>query len=239
MKTSHKRLQRAALVACAAALAATCAALVAVPAVDHDRAVRLATPYTATGEPQETLLDIPQAWLYAVPLAVCLVMIVRLRRRPDRRPLWVLLAAVTVWLLWRELPYSERLIGSCSFSWAKYLGDSGVPLGLRVAVGAATMAFTAGVAVYAIVKRRALLALVREKVPSFSAGCLVLSGLALVVAQMLDKHRTTDRLFGTAITAWDLKDYCEESLELVGVVLLGMACIMAAVEEPPTNAEPS
>ena len=66
-----------------------------------------------------------------------------------------------------------------------------------------------------------------------------LQDLVLVTSQCFDKHRTTDRLFGTSITAWNLKDYGEESLELVGVVLLGMACIMAAVEEPPTNAEPS
>jgi len=239
MKMPRRRSQRKALLACAAVLATTCAVLVAIPAVDRDRAAYLAAPYTAAGEPQETPLDTPQALLYAVPMVVCVVMVVRQRRRPDRMPLWVVLAAVTAWLLWRELPYSERLVGATSFSWAKYLGDSAVPLGLRVAVAATSMAFAAGLVLYIILKRRALLALVRQKVPSVSSATLTLSGLALVAAQMLDKHRTTDRFLGTSITAWDLKDYCEESLELVGVILLGMACIMAAIEEPPINAEPS
>jgi len=234
MRGPRRRSQRAAIAACAVVLAAVAAVLAAIPAVDRQRAIDLATPYTAKGEPQETPLDDP--WcsiLYGAALAVCLAMIVRLRRCPDRVALWVVVGAVAVWLLWRESPVSERVIGATSFSWAKYLGNADVPLGLRIVFAAGSMGFTLGLLVYVVRHRRTLVALVREKFLSPGSVLFVLAGLALVTAQMLDKHRSTDKLLGTSLSAWELKDYCEESLEIVGPLLLAMSCVMGILEEPP------
>ena len=103
---------------------------------------------------------------------------------------------------------------------------------IQVRVGAASFAFAVGLVVYLVVRRREVLAMIREKILSLSFLLLVLAGGSLVTAQMLDKYRGVDRLLGTSIGGWDLKGYCEESLELVGATLLAMSCLMAVLEEP-------
>jgi len=211
------------------------AALVSVPAHDRDLAKRLAEAYTPLHAPQETLMDWFQEPAYAAALLVCVVTAVRLRRRPDRLPYWIALAAVAAWLLWRELPWDERVLGANTFSWAKYLGRPDVSPWAQVVFGGGSILATAFLAGYCLWNGRTLGRLVRERLASFSTLFMVLAGLALVGAQMIDKHRSTDALFGTSLSAWDLKDYVEESLEILGPVLLAMACIMAALEEPPAD----
>jgi len=172
---------------------------------------------------------------YAVGLLVCVFMAVRLRHRPERLPRWIALAAVTAWLLWRELPWDERILGANTFSWAKYLGSPDVPLWARVVFGGGSILATVLLVGYILWNGRTLARLVREALISFGTFFMVLAGLALVGAQMVDKHRGTDALLGTNLSAWDLKDYFEESLEVVGPVLLAMACILAALDEPPSE----
>ena len=216
-------------------LAALAVVLAIVPAVDRDLAKRLAAAYTPLHEPQETLMDWFQEPPYAVALLVCVVMALRLRRRPGRLPYWIALGAVAAWLLWRELPWDERVLGANTFSWAKYLGRADVPLWVQVVFGGGSILFTALLAGYLLWNRRTFGRLVRERLVSFSSLFLALAGLALVGAQMADKHRSTDGLLGTNLSAWDLKDYLEESLEVAGPVLLAMACVLAALEEPPSD----
>ena len=216
-------------------LAALVVGLAVVPAVDRQCAKRLAGAYTPLHEPQETAMDWFQEPPYAVALLVCVVMAARLRRRSGRRPYWVVLAAVAAWLLWRELPWDERVLGANTFSWAKYLGSPDVPLWAQVVFGGVSILAAAILAGYVLWNGRTLGRIVREKVVSFSTLFIALAGLMLVGAQMLDKHRLTDGLLGTNLSAWDLKDYLEESLEVVGPVLLAMACILAVLEEPPAD----
>jgi len=216
-------------------LAALAVVLAAVPAVDRDLAKRLANARTPLHEPQETLMDWFQEPPYAVALLVCVVMAARLRRRPDRLPYWIVLGAVAAWLLWRELPWDERVLGANTFSWAKYLGSPDVPLWAQVAFGGGSILFAALLAGYVLWNGRTFGRLIRDRLVSFSSLFLVLAGLALVGAQMVDKHRSTDVLLGTNLSAWDLKDYLEESLEVAGPVLLAMACVLAALEEPPSD----
>lgn len=216
-------------------LAALAVVLAVVPAVDRDLATRLANARTPLHEPQEALMDWFQEPPYAVALLVCVVMAARLRRRPDRLPYWIVLAAVAAWLLWRELPWDERVLGANTFSWAKYLGRADFPLWEQVAFGGGSILFTALLAGYLLWKRRTFGRLIRDRLVSFSTLFLALAGLALVGAQMVDKHRSTDVLLGTNLSAWDLKDYLEESLEVAGPVLLAMACVLAALEEPPSD----
>lgn len=174
---------------------------------------------------------------YAFALGICVVMVVRLWRRPDRLPYWVLLGVVAAWLLWRELPWDERILGANTFSWAKYLGSPDVPVWAQVVFGGGSLLAAVLLVGYVLWNGRALGRLVRERLVSFSTLFMVLAGLMLVGAQMVDKHRSVDDLLGTGLSVWALKDYLEESLEVVGPVLLVMACIMAALEEPP--AEPT
>ena len=209
------------------------AVLVGIAVRDRQEAIRLASAYTAKGEPQETELDTLQIVPYGVALLVCGTMIVLLAVRHERRPQWILLAVVSVWLLWRELPYDEQLLGVNTFSWAKYLAKPGLPLGMRIAFFAVSFAFAVGLAAYLVVRRREVLAMIREKILSLSFGLLVLAGGSLLAAQAVDKHRGIDSLLAVGLSAWDLRDYCEESLELAGATLLAMSCLMAVLEEPP------
>jgi hypothetical protein len=94
------------------------------------------------------------------------------------------------------------------------------------------MAATAALVVYVFWNRRRIVQVIRERFFAMSTAIIVAAGLALVGAQMLDKHRTTDSVLGTGITAWNLKDYTEESLEFIGPVLLLMGAVMALLEEP-------
>jgi len=206
-------------------------ALTAIPAVDRDWAKELVTSHIPLHEPQETSMDHVQEPPYIAALVVCVVMVVRLWRRPDRLPYWVLLAAMVAWLLWRELPWDERILGANTFSWAKYLMEPAVPLPTKVVLGGGSMAATLALIGYFVWRRRALGRLIRERLFSSSTVLVVLAGLALVAAQMADKHRSVDAVLGVNLSAWDLKDYLEESLELVGPVLLVMACVMAVLEE--------
>ena len=230
MKTSGRvrTVAAAVLLAIAAGQAGSLAGLAV---KDRPAALYLAKAYTAPHEPQETPLDWFQEPPYAVALVTCAVMLAALWHRAERRPWFVLLGAVAMWLLWRELPWDERVLNANTFSWFKYLPDADGPLGARLAFGLGSMAFTAALVVYIIRRRRAIGRLVRERLFAASTAMVVLAGLSLVGAQACDKHRETDRLLGTALTAWDLKDYLEESLELVGATLLMLACLMAAVEE--------
>jgi hypothetical protein len=204
---------------------------------DRPAALYLAKAYTAPHEPQETPLDWFQEPPYAVAVAACGIMLAVLWRRPGRRPWFVLLGAAALWLLWRELPWDERILNANTFSWLKYLRNADVPLWARLAFGAGSMAFALGLVVYVIRRRKDIVRLARERLFAASTGMVVMAGLALAGAQACDKHRGTDRLLGTALTAWDLKDYLEESLELVGATLVLLACLMAAVEELTPNAE--
>ena len=217
-------------------LSALGVALTAVPTADREGAKRLAGAYTPLHEPQETWLDWLQEPPYAVALLVCVVMAARLRRRPERLPYWIVLAAVTAWLLWRELPWDERVLGANTFSWAKYLGRSELPAWAKVVFGGGSILATVLLVAYVVRNGRTLGRLLRERLISPSTLFAVLAGLALVGAHIVDKHRLTDRLLGTNLSAWDLKDYLEESLEVFGPVLLAMACVLAAVEEPPVEA---
>jgi len=216
-------------------LAALLVGLAIVPAVDRECAKRLARAYTPLHEPQETAMDWLQEPPYAVALLVCVVMVVRLWRRADRLPYWVFLGAVAAWLLWRELPWDERVLGANTFSWAKYVGGPDVPLWAQVVFGGGSILAAALLVGYVLWNGRTLGRIVRERLVSFSTLFIALAGLALVGAQMVDKHRSTDDLLGTSLSAWDLKDYLEESLEVVGPVLLAMACLLAVLEEPPAD----
>lgn len=216
----------------AVALAALGGMLVAIAVADRERAMEMATSHAAQGEPQETELDAFQVPPYVVALGVCLAMIFVVRKRADRLPLWIFLAALTAWLLCRELPFDEQVLRANAFSWAKYLHDDHVPRGVRIGFAVVTMGLTLALMIYGLVRRRAVRALVREKFLSLSSVLIVLSGVLLFGAQTLDKHRSTDHVLDTHLSRWALRDYCEESLELVGAVLLLMACLMAVLEEP-------
>jgi len=232
LDSSRRRTRLVALNVYVWILVALGAVLVAIPVVDRPLALYLARPYTPIHEPQETPLDLVQEPPYAAALVICIVMQVRLRHRPDRLPYWVLLGVVTAFLLWRELPYSERILGATTFSWRKYMGGHEAPLWGRIVLGGGSMAVTAALAVYVLWKWRGIVQAIRERFFAMSTALIVAAGLALVGAQMLDKHRSTDSVLGTAITAWNLKDYTEESLEFVGPVLLLMGTVMALLEEP-------
>jgi len=202
------------LVLFALLLSALGVALTAVPTADREGAKRLAGAYTPLHEPQETWLDWLQEPPYAVALLVCVVMAARLRRRPERLPYWIVLAAVTAWLLWRELPWDERILGANTFSWAKYLGRSEFPAWAKVVFGGGSILATVLLVAYVLRNGRTLGRLLRERLVSPSTFFVALAGLALLGAHIVDKHRLTDRLLGTNLSAWDMKDYLEESLEV-------------------------
>jgi len=214
-------------------LAAVVVVLVSIPLLNAEAAKELAAAYTPKGEPQETPMDWCQEPLYAAALLICLAVVVRMWRRPERLPLWVLISFVTAGLLWRELPWDERVLGANTFSWARYLGRPEVPLWSRLVFGGGSILATGALVAYIIAKRRVLRRLVREKIISISSALFVLGGLLLVAAQGVDKHRTTDAILGTSLSTWALRDYLEESLEIIGPLLLVMACLMAAMEEFP------
>ena len=207
-------------------------ALTAVPLVDRERAVYLAKAYTVPHAPQETPLDWLQEPVVAVSLLVCVVMVTRLWRRRDRLPYWVLLGAATAWLLWRELPWDEGILGANTFSWVKYLGHHDVPLWAQIVFGGGSILATAAMIVYLLRNRVATMRLWRERRFAISALLIMLALVVLVTAQMTDKHRSTDDLFHVRLSVWELKDYMEESLELVSYILLLMGTVMAVLEEP-------
>ena len=239
MSGNSRDPRRLALVVFGILLAAIIAVLVAIPAADRKLARDMAAAYTPLGCAQETALDACQAVPYVVALVVCAFMLVRLWHRRDRLPLWVGLAAVTAWLFWRELPYDEQWLGCNTFSWATYASHAhDAPLWIKATFLAVSVGFMVGMVVYVVVMHRAVWRLAREKIGSLSSLLLALSVVALGVAYAIDKHRLADRALGTNLTAWDLKDYCEESLEIIGPVLLAMACIMADLEEPPAEGAP-
>lgn len=212
---------------------ATAATLVAIPLVDRSTALYLGAAYTPGRTGQETPQDVLQPLIYVVALAVCVVMAVRLRRRGDRLPIWTIGAAAVAWLLWRELPFDERWLGCNTFSWRTYASHAhDAPLWVKAVFLVGSIGFTLGLVIYVAVKRRVLLRLVRERVWSVPALMTVLAALSLVAAQMLDKHRMIDRRLGADLSAWDLRDYCEESLETLGPVLLVTACLLTALGEP-------
>jgi len=191
--------------------------------------------------------EAPMDWLsvipYAAALGVCLVMLVRLRDRANRRPLWVLLAFVVAWCLWRELPWDERILNDVNtFSWAKYIGSPDTPVWAQVVLGGGSMLVTLLLVVYLVRHLRDVGRLLAEKVRSAS-GWVFAMGLALLAAaQSLDKYATVDRHLGTDLAAWKATGwlgYPEESLEFLGPVLLLVACVVAVLEEPAAPARPA
>ncbi|MBE3070982.1 MAG: hypothetical protein IMZ66_12170, partial [Planctomycetes bacterium] len=86
--------------------------------------------------------------------------------------------------------------------------------------------------VYLLRNRVTYARLWRERRFPISAFLIVLALVALVTAQMTDKHRSTDEVFRVRLSVWDLKDYMEESLELIAYILLAMGTVMAVLEEP-------
>jgi hypothetical protein len=212
-------------------------ALVAVAALAPDVARRAGEAPPEEGLAPETPMDWLPVPFYAGALFLCVVMLVRGRKRPERRPVWVLTACLLAWLLWRELPWDERILNDANtFSWAKYLGDPAVPLWARIVFGGGSIAAVALLLLCLIVRAKAVGRILAEKVRSAS-GWLLAGGMALLaVAQACDKYHSVDKRLGTDLAA--LKEagwlgYVEESLELLGPVLLAMACVMAVLEEPP------
>ncbi|MBL7139639.1 MAG: hypothetical protein ISS74_01885 [Planctomycetes bacterium] len=184
--------------------------------------------------------ETPMDWLavppYAAALAVCVWMLVRVRGRPDRRPLWVLLTFAVAWLLWRELPWDERLLNDANtFSWAKYLGRPDVPLWAQVVLGGGSILATVLLVVYVVRRGRVIGRILAEKVRSASAWVFGLGIGLLALAQAFDKYDTVDGHLGTNLAAWKATGwlgYAEESLEVLGPLALVMACLLAVVEEP-------
>jgi hypothetical protein len=227
-----RRRRQAAMAVFVCVLAALAAGAIMLATLDRQRAIHVASPYTALGAPQETPLDNLGLVPYAIALGVCVTLLLRSARHRDRWPLWVMLTAITLWLLWRELPWDEQLVGANTFSWAKYAGDASVALWLRVVFVVGSAGLTVALLIYAACVRRSLWRLIREKTPSLSQMLLGLSALSLLAAQMLDKHKLTRRLLSLDLSTWPLAAYCEEVLELFGATLLAMTCLMAALEEP-------
>ncbi len=182
----------------------------------------------------------PMDWLCLVPytaaLALCLVMVVRMWNRRARRPLWVLLAFVTAWFLWRELPWDERILNDANtFSWAKYLGSPDTPLWAQIVLGGGSILVTVLLVVYVARHMREVGRLLAEKVRSASGWIFAMGVALLAAAQAMDKYDTFDRHLGTNLAAWKAGGwlgYVEESLEFLGPVLLLVACVVAVLEEP-------
>ncbi len=216
--------------------------LVVVAVLGPETAWRAGRAPEGEGIAPETPMDWLSVPCYGVALVLCAVMLVWTRGRPDRRPIWVLMAFLLAWLLWRELPWDERILNDANtFSWAKYLNDPEVPLSARIVLGGGSMAAVALMVVYVCRRARAIGRLLVEKARSAS-GWLVAAGLGLlVVAQLCDKYRSIDKRLGTNLAA--LKEagwlgYIEESLEFLGPLLLAMACIMGMLEERHRHVRP-
>ncbi|MFO8013220.1 MAG: hypothetical protein R6X20_07935 [Phycisphaerae bacterium] len=190
--------------------------------------------------------ETPMDWLsvppYVAALALCLVMVVRTWDRRPRRPLWVLLAFVLAWLLWRELPWDGRLLNDANtFSWAKYVGSPDVPVWAQVVLGGGSMVVALLLVVYVVRHARDVGRLLAEKVRSASGWVFAMGAVLLAAAQAMDKYGTVDRHLGTDLAAWKAGGwlgYVEESLEFLGPVLLLAACVVAVLEEPARPAVP-
>jgi len=217
-------------------LALVVLALVGVAALWPETAKRAGETGPAEGLAPETPMDWLEVPGYVAALAVCAAVLVRGRDRPDRRPLWVLVTFVLAWLLWRELPWDERILGDANtFSWSKYLGRPDVPFWAQVVLGGGSMLATAWLVVYLVRHGGRVAALVAEKVRSASGWVFALGMAMLAAAQACDKYHTIDRHLGTNLAAWKAAGwlgYLEESLELVGPLVLLVACIVGAMEEP-------
>jgi len=216
-------------------------ALVAVAILWPEMARRVgASP--ADGLAPETPMDWLAVLPYAAALIVCAAMLVRTRDRTDRRMLWILLTFVLAWLLWRELPWDERLLHDANtFSWAKYLGSPDVPVWAQVVLGGGSMLVALLLLVYLARHVRAVGRLLAEKVRSASGWVFALGMALLAAAQALDKYATFDKHFGTDLAAWKAVGwlgYVEESLEFLGPLLLLVACVVAVLEEPDRSVAP-
>lgn len=210
-------------------------ALVAVAVLAPGMAKRAGEAPAGEGLAPETPMDWLPLPFVGLALVLCVVMLVRTRGRADRRPAWVLMTFLLAWLAWRELPWDEYILNDANtFSWAKYLDDPEVPLLVRIVFGGGSMAAAVLMIVYVCRRARAVGRLLREKL-RMSSGWLVAAGLGLLAAaQVCDKYSSIDKRLGTDLAA--LKEagwlgYVEESLELLGPVLLVMACIMGMIEE--------
>jgi hypothetical protein len=225
----------------AAAVGVAVLALVAVAVLRPD-AARRAGQSPADGLAPETPMDWLSLVPYAAALLVCVVLLVRTRDRPQRRPLGVLLTFVVAWCLWRELPWDERLLNDANtFSWAKYLGSPDVPVWAQVVLGGGSILVTLLLVVYLVRHGRDVTRLLVEKVRTVSGWVFALGGALLATAQALDKYDTVDRHLGTDLAAWKATGwlgYAEESLEFLGPVLILVACVLAVLEEPPRPVVP-
>jgi len=184
----------------------------------------------------ETPMDWLSVFPYVAALCLCAGMLVRTRHQVHRRPLWVLLAFAIAWALWRELPWDERILNDANtFSWAKYLGSPDVALWAQVVLGGGSILVTVLLAVYVARHIRDVGRLLAEKVRSASGWIFALGVALLAAAQMFDKYATFDKHLGTNLAAWKATGwlgYAEESLELLGPLLLLVACLLAMLEEP-------
>jgi len=211
-------------------------AMVAVAVLSPQVARRAGETDPAHGLAPETSMDWLSVFPYVAALSLCVWMLVRTRRQAHRRPLWVLLAFAIAWALWRELPWDERVLNDANtFSWAKYLGSPDVPVWAQVVLGGGSMLVTVLLAVYVARHIRDVGRLLAEKVRSVSGWVFALGVVLVAVAQVFDKYDTFDRHFGTDLAAWKVAGwlgYAEESLELVGPLLLLVACLLATLEEP-------
>ena len=211
-------------------------AMVAVAVLSPQVARRAGETDPAHGLAPETSMDWLSVFPYVAALSLCVWMLVRTRHQVHRRPLWGLLAFAIAWALWRELPWDERILNDANtFSWAKYLGSPDVAVWAQVVLGGGSMLVTVLLAVYVARHIRDVGRLLAEKVRSVSGWVFALGVVLVAVAQVFDKYDTFDRHFGTDLAAWKATGwlgYAEESLELVGPLLLLVACLLATLEEP-------
>ncbi len=223
-------------------VAALAVALWAYAYLDPEGARRAGEAPPDQGLAPETPMDALPLPVYAAMLGVCGWQLWRVRGRADRRPLWVLLGSMAAWLLWRELPWDERVLGDANtWSWAKYLDAPEVPLWARVVLGGGSIAATVLLVAYAVRRGKALGRLVREKFASLSGWVFLAGGVLLGAAQALDKYASIDKHLGTNLAAWKADGrlgFLEESLELIGPLFLLMACILGVLETPARPAAP-
>ncbi len=209
------------------------AGLALIPVFDYKYALDLAVPYTVKHAPQETPLDPFQHLPYFPAILVAFYQVFRNRRSRERRLFWILLGSVSLFLLWRELPYDERILGANTFSYAKYLTEEHIPILLRLSFAVVSMALISFLGLWTLFRvykaPGKIFNVFKQNLFSAGGALLVLSFFFLGLAQAFDKHRSTDKLLHLNISAFEIKDYVEESLEVLGPYFLSAAVVILAV----------